>query len=162
MLKKIYHIGIAVTSLDAAIPFYRDTLGLAFEGVEEVAGYAVRVALFQIGEAKIELLEPTSEHGMIAEFLTAHGPGMHHIAYEVEDIEVAIRMCEASGVKMIDRAPRQGAHGARIAFVHPESSQSVLTELCQIKRPPPPRRKALPARRRRAYETSKGEQSGSR
>ncbi len=134
MLRKIYHIGIAVNSLDDSIPLYRDVLGLAFTGIEEVAEYRVRVAFLQVGESNIELLEPTSEDGMIAEFLRAHGPGIHHIAYEVEDIEVAIKMCEAHGVEMMDKAPRQGAHGARVAFIHPESSQSVLTELCQIER----------------------------
>jgi methylmalonyl-CoA/ethylmalonyl-CoA epimerase len=131
MLEKIDHLGIAVRSLDEAIPFYRDTLGLAFEGVEEVAGYRVKVAFLQIGESKIELLEPTTEEGMIAAFLREHGPGLHHVAYEVEDIEAAILTCEARGARMIDRTPRQGAHGARVAFIHPESAQSVLTELCQ-------------------------------
>lgn len=131
MLSKIDHIGIAVESLDAAIPFYRDTLGLAFGGVEEVAGYGVRVAFFHVGESKLELLEPTTDHGMIAEFLRTHGPGMHHIAYDVPDVAAAIRSCEARGVRMMDRAPRDGAHGARVAFVHPESSRPVVTELCE-------------------------------
>jgi methylmalonyl-CoA/ethylmalonyl-CoA epimerase len=132
VLKRIYHLGIAVRSLDAAISFYRDALGLALGGIEEVPEYRVRVAFLQIGDAKIELLEPTSEEGMIAEFLRAHGPGFHHVAYEVDDVEAAIRACTERGVKMIDRAPRPGAHGARVAFIDPESSRSVLTELCQL------------------------------
>jgi methylmalonyl-CoA/ethylmalonyl-CoA epimerase len=135
MLSRIHHLGIAVRSLDEAIPFYRDTLGMAFQGVEEVPGYAVRVAFLKIGESRIELLEPTSGGGMIAPFLDERGPGIHHVAYEVEDLEAAIRSCEARGAKMIDRAPRRGAHGARVAFMDPESSQSVLTELCQLRRP---------------------------
>lgn len=133
MLTRIYHLGIAVRSLDEAVPFYRDSLGMALQGVEEVPEYAVRVAFLKIGESVIELLEPTSGEGMIARFLAERGPGIHHVAYEVEDLEAAIRSCEARGVKMIDRAPRRGAHGARIAFMDPESSQSVLTELCQLR-----------------------------
>jgi methylmalonyl-CoA/ethylmalonyl-CoA epimerase len=131
VLEKISHLGIAVRSLDEAIPFYRDTLGLALRGLEDVASYRVRVALLQIGESRIELLEPTSAEGMIAEFLRAHGPGLHHVAYEVADLEGAILACERRGVRMIDRAPRPGAHGSRVAFIDPGSAHSVLTELCQ-------------------------------
>ena len=130
MLKKISHIGIAVGSLKAAIPLYRDTFRMTFRGVEEVPGYQVNVAFFQIGESKIELLEPSSEGGFLAEFLETHGEGFHHIAYEVEDIEAAIRELVANGTRMIDTIPRLGAHGARVAFIHPESSRGVLTELC--------------------------------
>jgi methylmalonyl-CoA/ethylmalonyl-CoA epimerase len=132
MLKKINHVGIAVSTLEEAIPFYQDTLGMTFKGVEEVAEYKVNVAFFQIGEAKIELLEPTSEESFLVEFLEKNGQGIHHIAYEVDDIEVAIRKLEADGTRMIDKTPRQGAHGARVAFIRPESSQGVLTELCQM------------------------------
>jgi methylmalonyl-CoA/ethylmalonyl-CoA epimerase len=132
MLKKINHIGIAVIKLEEAIPFYQDTLGMTFKGVEEVAGYKVKVAFFQIGESKIELLEPTSKESFIAEFLEKNGQGIHHIAYEVEDVEVAIKKLEADGTRMIDKTPRHGAHGAKVAFLHPESSQGVLIELCQV------------------------------
>ncbi len=131
MLKKINHIGIAVNSLDEAIPFYQTNLGMGFKGVEEVGEQMVRVAFLQVGESKIELLEPTSTESPIARFLEKNGPGIHHIAYEVEDIEVAISRLEQDGMRMIDRTPRSGAHGARIAFVHPKSSGGVLTELCQ-------------------------------
>jgi methylmalonyl-CoA/ethylmalonyl-CoA epimerase len=131
MLKRINHIGIAVKSLDEAIPFYQNTLGMAFNDVEEVAEQKVKVAFLLVGEAKIELLEPTSEESPIAGFLRKNGPGIHHIAYEVEDIEVAIAKMKLDGARMIDEIPRAGAHGARIAFVHPKSSQGVLTELCQ-------------------------------
>ena len=131
MLNKIDHIGVAVASLDEAMPFYRDQLGMAVKGIEEVAEQKVRVAFLQIGESKIELLEPTSAESPVARFLEKNGPGIHHIAYQVDDIEAAIRKLEADGARMIDRVPRTGAHSARIAFVHPKSSGGVLTELCQ-------------------------------
>ena len=132
MLTKINHIGIAVQSLEESMPFYGGMLCLSFKGVEEVAGYRVKVAFYQIGESKIELLEPVGEGSFLSEFLMENGPGIHHIAYEVEDIEEAIKKLEAEGVIMIDQIPRQGAHGARVAFIHPESSQGILTELCQV------------------------------
>jgi methylmalonyl-CoA/ethylmalonyl-CoA epimerase len=131
MLTKINHIGVAVKSLDEVIPFYRDTLGMVFAGIEEVAEQKVRVAFLQVGETKIELLEPTADDSPIAGFLAKNGPGIHHIAYEVEDIGVAIRKLESDGARMIDSTPRNGAHGTRIAFIHPKSSNGVLTELCQ-------------------------------
>jgi methylmalonyl-CoA/ethylmalonyl-CoA epimerase len=131
MLTKINHIGIAVKSLEEALPFYRDQLSLPFAGIEEVAEQKVRVAMLQIGESKIELLEPTSEDSPVARFIEKNGPGIHHLAYEVEDIEAAIARMTAGGTRMIDERPRNGAHGTRIAFVHPKSSNGVLTELCQ-------------------------------
>lgn len=131
MLKKINHIGIAVPSLDAVLPFYRDTLSMPFHGIEEVAEQKVRVAMLGIGEAKIELLEPTSADSPIAKFLEKSGPGIHHLAYEVDDIEQAIAAMLEKGARMIDETPRNGAHGTRIAFVHPKSSSGVLTELCE-------------------------------
>jgi len=131
MLTKINHIGIAVVSLDATLPFYRDNLSMGFAGIEEVAEQKVRVAMLQVGESKIELLEPTSPDSPIAKFLEKNGPGIHHIAYEVDDIEAAIAKLTEDGMRMIDSVPRNGAHGTRIAFVHPKSSNGVLTELCQ-------------------------------
>lgn len=132
MLKKINHIGVAVTSLEESIALYRDALGMAFQGVEEVPDQKVKVAFLGVGESKIELLEPTAEDSPIARFIEKNGPGIHHIAYEVADIAAAIAALEQDGVRMIDRVPRSGAHGAIIAFIHPKSSQGVLTELCQI------------------------------
>ena len=131
MLTKINHIGIAVKSLDETIPFYRDNLGMALAGIEEVAEQRVRVAMLKVGESMIELLEPTSEESPVAKFIEKNGPGIHHIAYEVADIESAIAALLADGARMIDEKPRHGAHGARIAFIHPKSSNGVLTELCQ-------------------------------
>ena len=132
MLNKINHIGIAVRSLNDAIPLYRDVFRMVFRGVEHVAGYQVNVAFFEIGKSKIELLEPSSEGSFLTEFLETRGEGFHHIAYEVDDIEAAIGDLLAKGTKMIDHTPRQGAHGARVAFIHQDSSQGVVTELCQI------------------------------
>jgi methylmalonyl-CoA/ethylmalonyl-CoA epimerase len=132
MLTKINHIGIAVNSLDEALPFYRDLLGMAFKGIEEVAEQKVKVAMLEIGASKIELLEPTSPDSPVAGFLEKNGPGIHHLAYEVVDIVAAIASLEREGARMIDRAPRNGAHGALIAFIHPKTSNGVLTELCQM------------------------------
>ncbi|WP_306536521.1 methylmalonyl-CoA epimerase [Geobacter sp.] len=132
MLTKINHIGIAVQSLADAIPFYRDSLGMAFMGTEDVAEQKVTVAFFQIGESKIELLEPSADDSPVAKFIEKNGPGIHHIAYEVEDIEGAIAKLVADGARMIDSLPRNGAHAARIAFIHPKTSRGVLTELCQM------------------------------
>ena len=130
-MHKINHIGIAVQSIDTSLPFYRDQLGMAFLGCEEVVEQKVRVAMLAIGESKIELLEPTSPESPVAKFLEKSGPGIHHVAYEVADIEAAIASMIAAGARMIDEKPRNGAHGTLIAFVHPKSSHGVLTELCQ-------------------------------
>jgi methylmalonyl-CoA/ethylmalonyl-CoA epimerase len=132
MLTKINHIGIAVKSLDDSIPFYRDNLGMAFAGVEDVVEQKVRVAMLVVGESKIELLEPTSDDSPVAKFIEKNGTGVHHIAYEVADIEAAITKLRGDGARMIDEMPRNGAHGTRIAFIHPKSSNGVLTEICQI------------------------------
>ena len=131
MLSKINHIGIAVKSLEDALPFYRDNLCMILKGIEEVAEQRVRVAMLQVGESMIELLEPTSEESPVAKFIEKNGSGIHHIAYEVTDIEAAIAKLQADGARMIDEKPRLGAHGTRIAFIHPKSSNGVLTELCQ-------------------------------
>lgn len=131
MSKKISHIGIAVTSIEEAAPFYRDVLGMEFEGTEVVAEQKVRVAFFVVGESRIELLEPTGPDSPVAKFLEKNGPGVHHIAYEVADLERQLLDLKASGVRLIDEAPRTGAHGTRIAFMHPKASGGVLTELCE-------------------------------
>lgn len=131
MTKKISHIGIAVKSLDASIPLYRDGMGMEFEGTEEVAEQKVRVAFLVIGESRIELLEPTAEDSPVAKFLAKNGEGVHHIAYEVEDIEAALAEMKEKGIRLIDETPRLGAHNARIAFLHPKATGGVLTELCQ-------------------------------
>lgn len=131
MLQKINHIGIAVQSIDVTLPFYRDSLNMSLLGIEEVPEQKVMVAMLEVGESKIELLEPTSSDSPIAKFLEKNGPGIHHLAYEVHDLEAAIASLMAAGHRMIDEKPRDGAHGTRIAFLHPKSSSGVLTELCQ-------------------------------
>jgi len=131
MTGKINHIGIAVADLESAIPFYRDILGMEFEGAEEVPEQKVRVGFFRIGESRIELLEPTSDDSPVAKFLAKNGQGVHHIAYEVPDLPAALSVLRERGVRLIDEQPRQGAHGTRIAFLHPKASEGVLTELCQ-------------------------------
>ena len=132
MIQKLNHIGIAVASLDAQIPFYRDVLGLSFKGSEIVEDQKVRVAMFQVGELTIELLEPTAPESPIAGFLEKKGEGLHHLSYQVDDLEAQIAELTAKGVQMIDPRPRNGAHGTRIAFVHPKSSGRVLTELTEV------------------------------
>ncbi|PNU21654.1 methylmalonyl-CoA epimerase [Geothermobacter hydrogeniphilus] len=129
--KKINHIGIAVKNIEASLPFYRDVLGMTFEGSEEVAEQKVRVAFLAVGESRIELLEPTADDSPVAGFIAKNGEGIHHIAYEVDDLVAALDHLREQGVRLIDRQPRQGAHGTRIAFLHPRGTGGVLTELCQ-------------------------------
>ena len=131
MLTKINHIGIAVKSLETSIPFYRDQLGMSFEGTEEVTDQKVKVAFLVVGESRIELLEPTSDDSPIAKFLEKKGEGTHHIAYEVADIEAALTDLKEKGVRLIDETPRHGAHHSLIAFLHPKATGGVLTEICQ-------------------------------
>lgn len=132
MIQKINHIGIAVKSLDAHIPFYRDVLGLEFIGIEEVADQKVRTAMFKVGEVQIELLEPLSGESPVARFMEKKGEGMHHIAYQTDAITAELANLREKGIPLIDEEPRAGAHGTRIAFLHPKSSGRVLTEICQI------------------------------
>jgi len=131
MTNKINHIGIAVRSIDDSVPFYRDTLGMEFEGTEVVAEQKVKVAFLSVGESRIELLEPTAEDSPVAKFLEKNGEGTHHVAYEVEDIEAVLADLKGKGVRLIDETPRNGAHGTRIAFLHPKATGGVLTEICQ-------------------------------
>src|SRR3954454_17894669 len=131
MIKKVDHIGIAVSSLKEAIPFYTDLLQLELIGMEEVESQKIRVAFIKAGETKLELLEPTSEESLIAKFIVKHGQGIHHIAFGVNSIEERINELKTNGVRMIDEQPRIGAGGASIAFIHPKSTGSVLLELCE-------------------------------
>ena len=128
---KIDHLGIAVDSIEQASRFYGDALGLPSAGSEEVASQQVRVAFFQLGEVRIELLEPTAPDSPVARFLEKKGPGLHHIAYRVGDLPATLAALESAGVRLIDRVARDGAHGMKIAFVHPASTAGVLTEFCQ-------------------------------
>ena len=129
----IEHLGIAVKSLDTAIPMWEKLLGTKCYNIEEVAEQKVRTAFLKIGQTKIELLEPTSEESTIAKFIANRGEGVHHVAYAVENIEEALAEAESKGVRLIDKTPRKGAEGLTIAFLHPKSTGGVLTELCEDK-----------------------------
>lgn len=125
------HIGMAVSDLEAGIKLYRDTLGLDFGGIEEVEGQRVRVAFFRAGDTRIELLESTDEDGPIARHIASRGEGIHHIAFLVRDIDEALLFLSKKGMRLIDRDPVEGAHGMRVAFLHPKSTSGVLIEICQ-------------------------------
>ncbi|MCQ2271199.1 MAG: methylmalonyl-CoA epimerase [Bacteroidales bacterium] len=127
----IEHIGIAVKNLEEAIPYYEKVLGLKCYNIEEVADQKVKTAFFKVGQTKIELLEPTSEDSTIAKFIANKGEGMHHIAFNVDNVTEALTDAEANGVRLIDKEPRKGAENLQIGFLHPKSTCSVLTELCQ-------------------------------
>ena len=130
-LKKIEHIGIAVSNLEEAIKYWEEVMGLKCYNVEEVVDQKVKTAFFMVGQTKIELLEPTSEESAVAKFIEKKGEGIHHIAFAVPSVAEALAEVEAKGVKLIDKAPRGGAEGLNIAFLHPKSTCSVLTELCE-------------------------------
>ncbi len=130
-VKSLNHVGIAVRSIDDQRAHYEGTLGAQFEGVEEVPSQKLRVAFFRINDVRLELLEPTDPASPIAKFLESRGEGLHHLAFTVENIQGRIDELKAEGLRMIDDAPRQGAHHMQIAFVHPNSTHGVLTELCQ-------------------------------
>ncbi len=131
MIQQVDHIGIAVHSIEAHLPFYRDILGLRFLGIEVVEDQKVRTAIFQAGETRIELLEPTDDESPVSGFLKKRGEGIHHIAYRSDQLKADLDKLKAHGIRLIDEQPREGAHGNRIAFIHPKSSGKVLTELCQ-------------------------------
>jgi len=132
-ISHIEHIGIAVKSIENSLPYYETVLGLKCYNIEEVVEQKVKTAFFKVGQTKIELLEPTSEDSTIAKFIENRGEGVHHIAFAVPDVAVALADVEQKGVRLIDKAPRNGAEGLNIAFLHPKSTCSVLTELCDNK-----------------------------
>jgi methylmalonyl-CoA/ethylmalonyl-CoA epimerase len=137
------HVGIAIADLDAALRFYQDALGLDIEAPEEVPSQRVRVRFARPGAGRasggaaslpapaIELLEATAEDSPVARFLDARGPGLHHVALRVDDIRAALAQLKARGVRLIDEAPRPGAHGSLVAFVHPSGAHGVLVELTE-------------------------------
>ena len=131
-ISHIEHLGIAVKSLEQAIPYYENVLGLKCYSIEEVADQKVKTAFFKVGQTKLELLEPTSEDSAVAKFIEKRGEGIHHLAFAVEDgVANALAEVEAKEVKLIDKAPRKGAEGLNIAFLHPKSTEGILTELCE-------------------------------
>jgi methylmalonyl-CoA/ethylmalonyl-CoA epimerase len=130
-ISHIEHIGIAVRSLTDHLPYYENVLGLKCYSIEEVADQKVKTAFFKVGQTKIELLEPTSEESTIAKFIEKKGEGVHHIAFAIPDVAQALAEVESKNVQLIDKNPRKGAEGLQIAFLHPKSTGSVSTDLCQ-------------------------------
>ena len=131
MIQELHHIGVAVRSLDEALPRWSEQLGLRLGGIEEVATEKVRVAMLYAGETRIELLEPTADDSPIARFIEKRGPGVHHIAFKVADTGEMIRVLTDAGAPLLDDAPRPGAHDTKCAFVHPKYLGGVLAELVQ-------------------------------
>ena len=127
------HIGIAVEDLDAAIELYREKLGFDVESVEDVPGFGVKVACLPLGEGNVELVQPVTDDSAMAKFLEKKGPGFHHLCFRVDDIRAELARLEDAGVQLVDREPREGAHGTLVAFLHPKSTGGVLIELVEKK-----------------------------
>ena len=131
-ISHIEHIGIAVESIEKALPYFENVLGLKCYNIEEVADQKVKTAFLKCGEVKLELLEPTSPDSTIAKYLEKKGEGMHHLAFCIEDgVSEALAQADAAGIRLIDTAPRKGAESLNIAFLHPKSTVGILTELCE-------------------------------
>jgi len=129
-ISHIEHIGIAVKSLEEAIPYYEEVLGMKCYAVEEVADQKVKTAFFKVGDTKIELLESTDPQGPIGKFIDKKGQGIHHLAFAVDNVNEALTEVESKGVATIDKSARKGAEGLNIGFLHPKSTLGVLTEFC--------------------------------
>ncbi|WP_409251282.1 methylmalonyl-CoA epimerase [Bacillus sp. SCS-153A] len=130
-MKKVDHIGIAVKSIENALPFYTETLGLSLLQIEEVESQKVKVAFIDGGNIKLELLEPLDESSPIASYIVKRGEGIHHVAFGVSGIQERIDELKEKGVNMINEQPKPGAGGAQVAFMHPKSAHGVLYELCE-------------------------------
>ncbi len=131
MFGRIDHIGVAVEDLDRALALYRDRLGLAEQHRETVEEFGVEAVLLEIGEGHVELLCPTSSDTAVGRFLERSGPGIHHVAYQTDDIDSALRGVRAAGLRLIDEEPRAGIRNSRVAFLHPKATGGVLTELVE-------------------------------
>jgi len=129
-ISHIEHIGIAVNSLDEAIPFYENMLGLKCYAVEEVKDQKVKTAFFMVGQTKIELLESTDPEGPIGKFIEKKGQGIHHLAFATDNVDESLSELEEKGARLIDKKGRKGAEGLNIGFLHPKSTLGVLTEIC--------------------------------
>ena len=129
-ISHIEHIGIAVVSLETEIPYYETLLGTKCYATEVVADQKVKTAFFKVGQTKIELLESTDPEGPIGKFLEKKGPGVHHLAFAVDDVNSALQQAGEAGIQLIDKQSRKGAEGLNIGFLHPKSTLGVLTELC--------------------------------
>jgi methylmalonyl-CoA/ethylmalonyl-CoA epimerase len=130
-IKRIAHLGVAIKDLDPPKKLYGDNLNLEFKGDEVVSTQKVQVSFFKVGESSIELLLPTAPDSPVAKFLENKGEGFHHLALEVEDIDAAVQELKTAGVRLIDETPREGAHGTRVAFIHPKATFGLLVELVQ-------------------------------
>lgn len=128
---RIEHIGIAVKSLDEAIPYFEQVIGVTCYAIEDVPEQKVKTAFFKIGDTKIELLESTDPEGPVGKFIEKKGEGVHHIAFEVDGLAEKLQIAEERGIQLIDKTPRKGAEGLNIGFLHPRSTFGVLTELCE-------------------------------
>lgn len=131
MVQALNHIGVAVRSLQEALPVWIDGMGLRLEGIEEVPTEKVRVAMLYAGDTRVELIEPTAADSPIQAFLDKRGPGIHHLAFTVEDAQESIDHMTARGLPLLDRKPRPGAHGTKVAFVHPKGLGGVLAEIVE-------------------------------
>ena len=132
MLKKIYHLGYAVEDLETASRFYEEHFGVVVGGPEEVEEQGIVATMFEVGESKVELVQPTRPDSPVGKFLEKKGEGFHHVAYEVDDLEEALRELKEGGVELVDEEPRVGAGGTRMAFLHPRGAHGVLTELVEL------------------------------
>jgi len=132
MLKKINHVAIAVNNIEEAAKFYKNVLGLNLSDVEVVAAQKTRAGFFRIGESNIELVQPAEPDSPLVKFLETKGQGIHHICFEVNDIEAEVKALLKKGATMVDQKPRPGTHQTKVAFVHPKSSSGVLIELCEL------------------------------
>jgi methylmalonyl-CoA/ethylmalonyl-CoA epimerase len=130
-IKHIDHIGIAVKSIEQAGKFYTEILGLKIQDIENVADQKVNVAFLPITDSELELLESTEADGPVSKHIDARGQGVQHIAFRVENIEEALEELKSKGVRLIDQTPRNGAGGAKIAFIHPKETNGVLVEICE-------------------------------
>ena len=130
-LNKIEHIGIAVKSIEKSLGYYENVLGLKCYAIEDVKDQKVKTAFLKIGETKLELLEATSNDSPIAKFIEKRGEGIHHIAFDTDDIKQSLNEIKTKGIRLIDETPRKGAEGLEIAFLHPKSTGGVLTEICK-------------------------------
>ena len=128
---KIDHLGIAVRSIGDSFAFYRDAFGLELSGTETIEDQGVHIALFQVGESRIELLEPVSGETAVGRFIAKRGEGLHHICYEVDDLASKLNELKSQGVRLLDGYPRRGAEGKLVAFLHPKSANGVLIELVE-------------------------------
>jgi methylmalonyl-CoA epimerase len=128
---KIDHLAIAVRSISDSLKFYTEALGLELAGTETVESEGVHVALISVGESRIELLEPVSEDSAVGRFIAKRGEGLHHVSYEVENLEGKIEAMKAQGVRFLEGYPRRGAEGKLVAFLHPASANGVLVELSE-------------------------------